>query len=131
MRLRMMRSSRMVFPALLWSFLVFGCLPSGHADMVASYETAGLEGHFRRGDYRAKIQALLSEERILNRLAEMGLAAEEIQDRLDRLTDEEIQDLATQVDQVNAGQGSSLILILLALVVFVLFVTLMGVGRAR
>ncbi|MBI2192098.1 MAG: PA2779 family protein [Planctomycetes bacterium] len=121
-----LRSPRLVFPAALWAFLVIGCLPCSDAGMVTSQEVGSEMTASPRSAQEAKIRRVLSIGLVRNRLAEMGLNADEVERRLSSLHDGQIEDLSNRVAQVQAGRGSILI-IAVALAIFGFFVLLGGV----
>ncbi len=77
----------------------------------------------RTSDLRT-IQKVLESKLIREKLGELGFATEEIQGRLDRLSDDQIHETALRVDSLKVGGDAVLgiglgILILLALVLVV------------
>jgi len=76
----------------------------------------------------AKVQKLLEDKMVRERLKALGLTEEEISARLDQLSNQEIHALATQLDTVTAGgsTGEVIIVILLVAVLVVLVLQLSG-----
>lgn len=113
------RSLMATFMSLL--LLVSQCLlvPAAHAAMVGTdTELARAE----RAQQEQKIVEALSREEARETLARYGVQPEQVEQRLSRLTDAEVQQLAQKTEQLPAGQdvlgfvlGVILILVLLDL----------------
>ncbi len=84
--------------ALIASTALLG-LPA-QAAMVSSAESMASTA---QSDARAKVAALLAREDVRAGLAERGLSAEQAQDRVRALSDEEVASLAGRIDQAPAG----------------------------
>jgi hypothetical protein len=74
-----------------------------------------------------KIQAVLETKMIRERLENLGFSQDEIRSRLDRLNDEQIHELALELDELRvAGDSSGVIIVLLLIalgVVLILYLT--------
>jgi hypothetical protein len=72
----------------------------------------------------ARIQVVLEKKVVAQRLSDFGLTPEEVNKRMDRLSDEQVHQIAAQIDKFNpGGQDAStlLIILLLVLIVFLLW----------
>jgi len=75
-----------------------------------------------------KIQKTLEMKIVKERLQALGLNQEEITTRLDQLSDQQIHQLATKIDDLRIGQGNALeaviaLLVIILLVVLILHLT--------
>jgi TolA-binding protein len=71
----------------------------------------------------AKIQKTLETKELQQRLMDYGLTPEETSARIDKLSDEQLHQLASNMDSVQAG-GDSVLGVLLALAIIALLVVL-------
>lgn len=117
-----------VFPQMLvWTLVgmtLMGalCPPESRAMLAPPSATAGEPGT-RAADLQ-KVQSVLETKVVGQRLADYGLSQEEISARLDRLSDAQLHQLATQIDaMIPAGDGGLGIVIAL-LVIAILAVIL-------
>ncbi len=78
----------------------------------------------------ARAQRVLESKVVSTKLTEMGLTAEEVDTRLDKLTDEELHSFASQVDGLYAG-GSGLGFIIGLLVIAILVVVVLQLTDHR
>lgn len=99
----------------------FSALPTseGWAMFLPSHTTA-----LERRDDLAKLQPVLESKIIQQRLADLGLSHEEINARLNQLSDQELHDLASKIDTLHAG-GDALGLVVVLLVIAILVVILL------
>ncbi|MFW6108676.1 MAG: PA2779 family protein [bacterium] len=96
--------------------LVLGCLPSAAmAQPVPSMASAGAERSPRQAA-EARVTRLLAEEQVGEALAELGLKPEEVRSRLDRLSDEQLAQLADHLETIQAGQGTVIVLAAVAVI---------------
>jgi hypothetical protein len=94
-------------------------VPAAHAAMVGTeQELASAE----RAEKEAQIMTMLEHEKAEQTLARYGVEKSQVADRLNRLSDQEVSQLAQKADEMPAGQdvlgfvlGVILILILLDL----------------
>lgn len=90
----------------------------GNSEVMASFD--------RTGDID-KINLILAQEEVKDKLVSLGYSEEEIQDKLSSLTDEEINHLASSLDSVQSGSGALGlvigVLIIVALVLLILHLT--------
>jgi hypothetical protein len=85
---------------LIASTALLGLPMAAQAGMVSSAESLVSTAP---SDARAKLAALLAREDVRAGLAERGLSAEQAQDRVQALSDEEVATLAGRIDQAPAG----------------------------
>lgn len=126
----------MLIWALIGATFWVGCPPASWAMLAPAVSDSGpalsgevpfLKDAARIGDLRIVQQAL--ESRIVQqRLEDWGLTAEEVQVRLARLSDDDLHQMATEIDQVmpggDAGLGILIALLLVAIIiVLVLYLT--------
>jgi hypothetical protein len=111
--------------------LMLGCFPSvAEARMVDSMP-AGHQSTGAREASLAKINRLLAEDAVAETLAEHGLTTEQIKSRLDRLTDEQLEELSQHLETIEKGQGSSSLLVLAgAIIVLVVVLIYMLIEQA-
>jgi hypothetical protein len=69
-----------------------------------------------------KIQTLLETKVVTERLKQLGFNKDEIQTRLDQLTDQQLHQVAQKADQLKVGSDGGLIIGILVIVVLVLLV---------
>lgn len=97
--------------------LMLGCFPSvAQAKMVGSM-AAGARDVTPRQAREAEIHRLLGEAKVADALASVGLTAEQVRSKLDRLSDEQIEDLTQHLDTIQSGKGSSSVLVLAAAII--------------
>jgi hypothetical protein len=96
--------------------LALGCLPSAAmARPVPSMASAGAERSPRQAA-EAKVLRLLAEEQVADALTDAGLKPAEVRSRLDRLSDEQLEQLADHLETIQAGQGTVIVLGLVAVI---------------
>jgi hypothetical protein len=106
---------------LVMAMLVIGITPKVYAGFSPS-EMIVLS-HERSSDL-AKVQKFLEMKMVRERLKEYGLAQEEIQARLDRLSDQQIHQLALRVDDLRVAADDGLGIIIALLIIAILVVIL-------
>jgi len=79
----------------------------------------------------AKIQKVLELKAVGERLTQLGLAQEEIKNRLDQLSDQQIHQAALQLDDLKVGQSDALGIIIALLVIAILLVILLKLTGRR
>lgn len=86
--------------------------------------------HTDRAADIAKIQKVLELKAVSERLTQLGLAQEEIKNRLDQLSDQQIHQAALQLDDLKVGQGDAFGIVIALLVIAILLVILLNLtGR--
>lgn len=100
------------------AFSVLSFASSSPAMFIPALQGGNGTGH-READLQ-RIQKLLESNIIRDKLSQFGLTSEEIEDRLHRLDDEQIHQIASQIDTLEAGGDAEwiIIVVLVALIVF-------------
>jgi hypothetical protein len=114
---------------MVWLIAV-GCMPTeGMAMLIPS--DAGVGGSAvgtRSADLNA-IQSVLESKIVTQRLADVGMTAAEIQDRLAALSDEQLHQVAQNIDGVQPGGALVLILAIIGAIVVIL--AILGLAGVR
>ncbi len=110
---------------LVMAMFVIGITPRVYAGFSPS-EVMGFSATERSSDLM-KVQKFLEMKMVRERLKEYGLTREEIQSRLDQLSDQQIHQLALKVDdlRVAADEGLGLVIGLLIIVILVIIIILL------
>ncbi|HLG21494.1 MAG TPA: PA2779 family protein [Candidatus Manganitrophaceae bacterium] len=111
-------ASYLVIATFLLGFL--SAAPEAGWAMFMPSNSAGSE----RVEDLSKLQPYLESKVIRQRLADLGLTADEIAARMAQLSDQEIHQVASQIDQLQAG-GDGLGVIVVLLVIAILVVVLL------
>lgn len=119
-------SLRHVVYALIISVGILGLMPSGAGAAVIPADQA--DPSAARTENLAKLKAMLERQEVAARLQDYGLTPEEVGSRLDRLSDEQIAELAAQTDAINAGGDAVGTLISIALLVLLVLLILHLLG---
>ncbi len=111
---------------LVVAIVVMGLIPRVYAGFSPS-EVIALSQLDRSADLE-KIQKILEIKMVRERLDQLGFSQDEIQERLGQLTDDQIHQLALQLDELRAGgNGEAVIIILLVIaLIIVLYFWLTG-----
>jgi hypothetical protein len=103
---------------LVVAVFVMGVVPRVYAGFSPS-EAVGLLQFDRAADFE-KIQKILETKMVRERLEQLGFSEDEIQSRLGQLSDQQIHQLALQLDELKVGgNGEALIIVLLVIAVIV------------
>ncbi|HYA02501.1 MAG TPA: PA2779 family protein [Syntrophobacteria bacterium] len=105
---------------------VLGFVPRLDAAFVPS--TDSLPTLERQSDM-ARVQKVIEDKMVRERLKDLGYTAEEISARLDQLSDQELHALAAQLDTLTAGGSTSTVVIIILLVAILVVVVLMFYGK--
>jgi hypothetical protein len=97
-------------------------LPAAHAGMVG---TEAVVNAAQTQQYRERLLTALSRDDVQAQLLARGVDPAQVQARVDSLTDEEMQTLATNMDQLPAG-GDSLVGALVFIFIVLLITDLLG-----
>ncbi len=114
---------------MIWILLVttlgMGWYPSEAKAMLAPAQTTAPESGLgpNRAEDLQKVQRVLENKVVRQRLEDFGLTTEEIDARLLRLSDDQLHQLATQIDALTPG-GNGLGIIVALLVIAILVVIL-------
>ena len=107
---------------LIVAMFAIGIAPRVNAGFSPS-EVIGLSPAERSADLQ-KIQKLLEMKMVRERLKDYGLAREEIQSRLNQLSDQQIHQVALQLDELQVGGDSGLGIVIALLVIAILVIIL-------
>jgi len=69
---------------------------------------------------RAELKGMLEDQAVQDRLASMGVSADQVDQRIDSLTADELAYFNTQLDEAPAGAGGVVGIIVLFLVIFII-----------
>lgn len=92
-----------------------GFAPSEMIKLTAEERAADLQ----------KIRQTLEMKAVSERLTQLGLASEEVQQRLASLSDQQIHQIALQVDDLKIGQSDALGVIIALLVIGILVIVIL------
>jgi hypothetical protein len=103
--------------SLTLALLLVAPLPFGHIAQAGMIETPDAE--------RERVKELVSRPELAQQLKQMGIAPEEVQGRIDAMTDEEVRSLAGRINAVPAGgeltsQEWLLVIIIILLVIILI-----------
>ena len=110
---------------------------TAHGAMVSSQDMhAQSTQEFNTEEDLKQIQQVLENKVVEQRLEELGYTPEEIEQRLDRLSPEEIQRVAQRAESLQAGAGAGTVLTILAIGILVWLILYLlgydvGIQRAR
>ncbi len=109
------------FMALLMAFTQCLVVPAAQAAMVT---TQGMVDHQQRQALEQQVMRLLDRDAARQVLADNGVSRDEIQQRVSRLSDQELQKMAHQADALPAGQG--VLGVILAVILILVLLDLLG-----
>jgi hypothetical protein len=102
----MRRLTKPVSHLVVLSLLAFNLyIPAAHAGMIG---TAAVVNAAQTQQNRARLHSALNRDDVQAQLLARGVGPAQVQARVDSLTDEEMQSLATKMDQLPAGGDSFL-----------------------
>lgn len=107
------------------AMFIIGITPKADAGFAPS-EIFALTQSERAADLD-KIQKVIEIKAIGERLKQLGLTQDEIQARLAQMSDQQIHQVALQLDSLKVGQSDALFLIIALLVIAILVVVLLKV----
>jgi hypothetical protein len=114
---------------LVVAMFIIGIAPRVDAGLAPS-EIIALSQTDRAADI-TKIQKVLELKAVSERLTQLGLAQEEIKNRLDQLSDQQIHQAALQLDDLKVGQGDVFGIVIALLVIAILIVILLNITGRR
>jgi hypothetical protein len=82
-----------------------------------------------RAEDLARVQNLLEAKIVRERLDALGFSQEEIQAKLSQLTDQELHQLATQIDSLTAGGDAGGVIIAILVIIILIIVILQLTGH--
>ena len=97
-------------------FMQLMVVPAAHAAMVGNDAVIQQQD---RAELKAKVMQVMDHKAAAQTLEKYGVEKEQVSQRLDRLTDQELQQLAEKADEMPAGQSvlGAVVLILVILIV--------------
>ena len=102
--------------------LLLACFPtSAEAKMVGSLASRSQQLTPRQAR-EAEVARLLSEKKVAEALASAGLTPAQVRSRLDRLDDQQLEELARNLESVKAGKGGAYFLIGIAVVLLAVLI---------
>lgn len=105
---------------LITAVFVIGMVPRVYAGFAPSQATAGESGRLQD---LATIQKALEMKVISESLGKMGYSKVEIQSRLGQMSDEQIHQFATRIDDVRVGgDGLGVVIALLIIIILVIVI---------
>jgi len=109
---------------LVLALMVLGCLPTDvmAAIIPSDLDTASVTVGMDRVADIQKIQTALESKLVVQRLTDLGLTVEEVQQAMAKLTTQELHDIASNLDGVQAGGELGLIIGVLVVVILVLLI---------
>ncbi|NWF51939.1 MAG: PA2779 family protein [Nitrospirae bacterium] len=114
---------------LVLAMFVIGIAPKVDAGLVKSEIVPS--SYVDRAADLEKIQKVLETKAISKRLEQLGLSQYEIQKRLGQLNDNQIHQLALQIDDLRVGKDDGLGLIIALLIIAILVVILLQLTGHR
>ncbi|MBI5969368.1 MAG: PA2779 family protein [Deltaproteobacteria bacterium] len=118
---------RMIVWYLVVAMFIVGTTPKVFAGFSPS-EVVGLSQMDRAADLW-KIQKIIETKMIRERLKEFGLTPEEIQTRLNQLSDQQIHQLALKLDELKVGGDAVAIVIIVFLVAVIVVLLIYATGH--
>ena len=103
--------------------IILGVTPNVEAGFIPS--TLIQMSETERNAELHEIKKILESKAVSTRLQQFGFTPEEVQERLSQLSDQQIHQIALQLDQLKVGQGDALGIIIAVLVIAILVVVLL------
>ena len=108
---------------MVFVMIVLGITPNVQAGFIPS-EVIQMSETERNADLD-QIKKILETKAVSIRLEQLGFAPDEIKARLSELSDQQVHQIALQLDQLKVGQGDALGIIIAVLVIAILVVVLL------
>ena len=115
---------RMLTLYLIFAIFIISAIPSPSSAMFIT-PGAGNSVADSIGDM-AKVQTFLESRLVQQRLADFGLTAEEVSSRLNQLSQDQLHQIATHIDEIDYG-GDALGGILSLLVIIILIIVIIKI----
>lgn len=110
--------TRMVVFFMAALMMIVGAVPQVDAGFISNSQSS-----FNRQADMASVQNVLENKLVKERLKALGYSQDEIQARLNMLSDEEIHQLSAQIDSLApAGDGLGVIISVLVIIILVLVI---------
>ena len=113
----------MIWMLVVTTFVMAWVPPEGTA-MLAPATTSGAGSDPSRAEDLQSIQRVLENKLIQQRLEDFGLTSEEINDKMNRLSDAQLHQMAAQIDALMPGGDVGLITVLVVLLIVLIIVIL-------
>jgi hypothetical protein len=107
---------------------LFSLVPQAEAGFIGSDQSVG---SLSRQQDLATVQRVLEHKMVKERLKALGYTDEEIQARLDGLSDTEIHSFAAQLDSLTAGGDDGLGIIIAILIIVILVIIILKLTNKR
>lgn len=114
---------------LVFAMLIIGIAPKVEAGFAPS-EAITLAQVDRTADMD-RIQKVIETKMIKDRLERFGFTQEEINNRLSQLSDQQVHQLALQLDDLKVGKGDALGIIIALLVIAILVIIILQLTGHR
>jgi hypothetical protein len=114
---------------LVMAMFIIGIAPKVDAGLAPS-EIIALQ-HIERSADIQKIQKVLEVKAVSERLGQFGLTKDEVQQRLAGLSDQQIHQIALQLDDLKIGSSDALGVIIALLVIAVLVIVILKLTGHR
>lgn len=120
---RMIMSKRItgILSAALLLFMQVLIVPATQAAMIGNDTVIQQQD---RAATKAQVMELMDHKVAAAALSDYGVSKDQVSQRLDRLTDQELQQLAQQAEELPAGQG--VLGVILAIILILLILDLLG-----
>ncbi len=126
--MKMMLRTAVFTPAMIWTLvvmtLVMGWFPPEGSAMLAPATTSVTVSDPSRAEDLQRIQRVLENKLVQQRLEDYGLTPEEITARLTRLSDAQLHQMAAQIDALMPGGDAGFGIVIALLVIAILAVIL-------
>lgn len=114
---------RMLTVYLVFAIFIISAIPSPSSAMFITPEVgSSVVDHI--GDM-AKVQTFLESKLVQQRLTDFGLTAEAVSSRLNQLSQDQLHQIATHIDEIDYGGDSALGVIITLLVIAILVIVIM------
>lgn len=105
---------------LIIAMFIIGIAPKADAGLAPS-EIIAMSQVDRTADL-GKIQKVLEMKMVRERLEKLGFAQDEIQSKLSSLSDQQMHNLALQIDEIKTGGDLGIVIALLVIVILVVLI---------
>jgi len=110
-----------ILSAALLLFMQVLIVPATQAAMIGNDTVIQQQD---RAAMKAQVMELMDHKVAATALSDYGVSKDQVSQRLDRLTDQELQQLAQQAEELPAGQG--VLGVILAIILILLILDLLG-----
>ena len=110
-----------ILSASLLLFMQLMIVPAAQAAMIGNDTVIQQQD---RAAMKAQVMALMDQKVAAKALGDYGVSKDQVSQRLDRLTDQELQQLAQKAEELPAGQG--VVGVILAIILILVLLDLLG-----